>query len=250
MDSWARLSLYESTDIVRELFQQRHGRELSAEKAREIVSAVAQGREYFSAASDGGLLVRPLLQYYGVLSLSRALILLLSHNLRETSLPQSHGLGSLGWTQNLVKNARRPEDLEVTVTSGTFLSLLESTGNSDLSEVYTGPYPNRLIFPRFRGVADLPGKTFTFQQILARISELRDVYERSFGRAASNYRAFVFVLSATTLTDIDIFAGRHALPSEDQLRSELAIAADVPIRIVTNHNFRPQEPHLMNRPGF
>ncbi len=253
MDSWARLSLYESTDIVRDLFQKRHGRELAAEKAREIVSAVAQGREYFSAASDGGLLVRPLLQYYGVLSLSRALILVLSPNLRETSLPQAHGLGSVRWSQNLANDVRRPEDLEVIITKGTFLSLLESTDNSDLSGAYTGPYPNRLIFPRSRSSSELPGKTFRFRQVLARITELRDVYERSFGHAASNYRAFVFMLSAKHFTDIDIFAGRHDLPTEDQLRNELAIATGVEIRTVANHNFRRQELHrnfrLMHEEG-
>ena len=92
MDHWARLSIYESTDLVRDLFFRRHGRELSSGKAREIVSAVAQGREYFSAAKEAGLLVCPLLQYYGVLSLSRALILLLNRSFRETSLPQAHGL--------------------------------------------------------------------------------------------------------------------------------------------------------------
>jgi hypothetical protein len=91
MDHWSRLSLYESTDLVRELFKQRHGRELGTEKSREIVSAVAQGREYFSAAAESGLLVRPLLQYYGALSLSRALILLLNSTFRESSLPQGHG---------------------------------------------------------------------------------------------------------------------------------------------------------------
>ena len=220
---------------------------LNAEKAREIVSAVAQGREYFSAAAEGGLLVRPLLQYYGVLSLSRALILLLSRSLRETSLPQSHGIGSVKWSQALVNDARRPQDLEVTVTNGTFLSLLESTRNSDLSGAFTGPYPNRLIFPRPRNATELAGKTFTFQQVLARISELRDVYERSFGQASANYRAFIFMLSATIQTDIDIFPGRHDLPPEEQIRRELSIAPDVAIRTVANHNFVAQELHYNYR---
>jgi hypothetical protein len=53
MDS---LSLYESTDLVRNIFKKRHGRALGTEKAREIASAVAQGREYFAAASEAGLL--------------------------------------------------------------------------------------------------------------------------------------------------------------------------------------------------
>ena len=135
MDSWARLSLYESTDLVRGLFQQRHGRAANAEKAREIVSTVAQGREYFVAAAAAGLLVRPLLQYYGVLSLCRGLILLLSQNMRETSLPQAHGLSSVGWGAKLSVETWRPPELEVRINNGTFLSMLESTQNSDSSRL-------------------------------------------------------------------------------------------------------------------
>lgn len=247
MNSWARLSLYESTDLVRSLFQQRHGRELNAEKAREIVSAVAQGREYFSAAAEAGLLVRPLLQYYGVLSLSRGLILLLSHNLRETSLPQAHGLSSIGWANMLAANTWRPAELQVKVSSGTFLSLLTSTGNSDVSVVFTGPYPDRIVFPRTRAVVGLNESTLTFQQVLSRVSELRDVYERSFGQCASNYRAFVFTFSATTQSDIDLFNGRHGLPCEEQLREELSLPAEVPIQSTAQHNFLPPELHLRYR---
>lgn len=247
MDSWARLSLYESTDLVRGLFQQRHGRELNAEKAREIVSAISQGREYFSAASEAGLLVRPLLQYYGVLSLSRGLILLLSHNLRETALPQAHGLSSVDWGNMLAADARRPAELQVKVGNGTFLTLLDRTDNSDLSVVFTGPYPNQIIFPRTRATEGLIGATFTFQQVLSRVSELRDIYERSFCHCASNYRAFVFTLSAETQSDIDIFNGRHGLPPEQQIREELAVPDDAPLQSTEQHNFLPPELHLRYR---
>lgn len=247
MDSWALLSLYESTDLVRGLFQQRHDRELKTEKACEIVSAVAQGREYFTAALEAGLLVRPLLQYYGVLSLSRGLILFLSHNLREASLPQAHGLSSINWSNVLASDIRRPAKLQVKVLDGTFRLLLESTSNSDISTVFTGPYPTQLIFSRTRDVKDLLEVTFTFQELLARVPELRDVYERSFGRCASNYRAFVFTLSSHTQSNIDIFNGRHGLPSVDQLRQELSIPQDVQLNSSTKHNFLPPEPYLWYR---
>ena len=246
MDEWARLSLYESTDLVT-LFQRRHGRELSAEKAKEIVSAMAQGREYFSAAAEAGLLVRPLLQYYGVLSLSRGLILLLSHNLRETSLPQAHGLSSVGWGSLLTADTRRPEELQVKVSNGTFPLLLESTGQSELCAVFTGPYPSQITFPRPRALASLSEVSLTFQQVLSRVLELRDVYERTFGQPASNYRAFVFTSSVTTQSDVDIFHGRHGLPLEQQLREELSIPADIPLQSAVQHHFVQPGPHLRYR---
>lgn len=243
MDIWARLSLYESTDLVRGLFHSRHDRELNAEKSREIVSAVAQGREYFSAASEAGLLVRPLLQYYGVLSLSRALILLLNGEFRESSLPQAHGLSSIGWSNLLAADARNPSKLKVKVSRGTFLSMLENSKNSDTSIVFTGPYPNKLIFFRSRAATDLHDATFTFQDLLARISELRDVYERSFGQCAANYRAFVFTISPDTLTDVDLFRGKHGLPPEEQLRRELSIPQGGDLLERAQHNFLPAEQH-------
>ena len=245
MDSWANLSLYESSDLVQDIFKKRHGRELRTGKAREIASAVAQGREYFSAASEAGSLVRPLLQYYGVLSLCRSLILLLSPNLREASLRQSHGVQSVGWNEVLAADKPHPVDLEVKIGEGTFLSLLMSTKNSDVSSVFTGPYPSRLIFTRTRPTAALRGVRIAFQPLLSRICELRDVYERSFGKCASNYRAFVFTLAANAQSDIDLFHGQQGLPLEDQLRRELSIPADVPLHSQDKHPLLPrQEPYL------
>jgi YaaC-like protein len=247
VDSWARLSLYESTDLVRGAFKARHGRELSAEKAREIVSAVAQGREYFTAAEAAGPLVSPLLQYYGVLSLSRALSLVLSHNLREASLPPKHGITSVGWGNVLAAPDRHPENLEVQITDGALLSLLGSIGNSEVSTVFTAPYPSQLNIVRAYGIEALGGAKITLRQLLSRIPDLRDIYERSFGESAANYRAFVFMLSADTQTDIDVFGGRHGLPDQEAFRLELSIPADVVLTESARHNFLPDEPHYRYR---
>ncbi len=248
MDAWARLSLYESTDLVRELFQARHHRELSVQKAREIVSAIAQGREYFSSADEAGLLVRPLLQYYGVLSLSRGSILVLSPNLRETSLPQAHGLSSVGWSSVLGVEGRMPFELEVRVNNGTFLALLEHTQNADPPiDIWSQVGLHRSVFPRHHALPAPDGLDLTFRQVIARVSELRDTYDRSFGECAETYRAFVSALSADTQTDVDLFAGRHWLPTEQHLRATLQIPGDIEIRHRSQHNLFPHAPHLTYR---
>jgi len=72
-NSWERLSLYESRDLLSRFYQKRHGRELSAEKAYEIIAHLAQGRGFFTSAGQSSELVRPLLLYYGVYALSRGL---------------------------------------------------------------------------------------------------------------------------------------------------------------------------------
>lgn len=235
MDSWARLSIYESTDLVKALFHKRHSRKLNSGKAQEIVSALAQGREYFIAAADAGLLVRPVLQYYGVLALSRGLILLLSPNLRETSLPQAHGLSSSGWGESLSQS--KPGDLSVAITKGTFLSLMEETGNFDTPWVFTGPYPSKLILARSYPTSFRADTRITFEEVLSRTPELREIFEKTFQKCASNYRSFIFTIDPAALTDIDIFPGAHSFPEENILRQQLAIPGNVEITHTYQHNF-------------
>src|SRR5437588_11625419 len=102
-DSWERLSLYESRDLLARFFQHRHGRQLAAEKAYEIIAHLAQGRGFFESAQQSSELARPLLLYYGVYALSRGLILFLDARMRETSLPPSHGIEAEGWQYALAQ---------------------------------------------------------------------------------------------------------------------------------------------------
>ena len=46
--SWKNLAVFESSDLVRRLYKRRHGLELNAGTAREITTALAQGRQYFA----------------------------------------------------------------------------------------------------------------------------------------------------------------------------------------------------------
>jgi len=212
-------------------------------RAQEIVSAFAQGREYFSAADAAGLLVRPLLQYYGVLSLSRGLVLFLNmDNLRENALPQSHGLTATGWGPNLARGDTSPAELEVEVTKGTFGQLLKCTSEGDFISVFTGPYPNRLIFNPPPLSKDIEGRRFSLKQVFARLPELRALYERTFDEAAANYRGFVFTIGETQTT-IDVFKERKDL-DEETIRRQLSIPPDVEVRAKFQHNFVPFAPHL------
>jgi hypothetical protein len=101
------------------------GRDLNTSKAQEIVSYVSQSRAYLSAASSADIIVRPLLQYYSVLALSRGTILLGTPNLRETALAKSHGLSAVGWEETL--NGKAINWLQARIRTdggGTFSQLL------------------------------------------------------------------------------------------------------------------------------
>ena len=114
---WDVLRNYESSDLVRSSFKARHGGELTAGKAREICTAVTQARNYMAAGRDSTSDVRPLLTYYGVLSMCRGLILFLSHTLRENGLSEAHGLTVKGWGEELAKDTGDVARLTITLNA-------------------------------------------------------------------------------------------------------------------------------------
>ena len=68
---WHEISRFESYDLAKSWYQQTHQRQMNATKTRQVNAFFIQGREYFKSASSSDMSVKPLLLYYGVLSLSR-----------------------------------------------------------------------------------------------------------------------------------------------------------------------------------
>jgi hypothetical protein len=95
--AWGTLSNYESQDLVRRRYKEKHGGEANASLAKEIRSSITQARGYFEAAMTADRTVKPLLLYYGVLGLARALVMYLDRR-REATLSQSHGISAKEWS--------------------------------------------------------------------------------------------------------------------------------------------------------
>jgi hypothetical protein len=152
-------------------------------------------------------------------------------------------LSSSGWNNLLATEIINPTELKVKIINGTFLSLLKETQNSQTSVLFQAPYPNKLILTRYGQLTGIEDATVSFQQVLSRIPELRQTYEKSFGAPSNTYRAFAFNLSLVTQTDIDLFGGAHGLPSEQEIRSSLNLAANSELHLTDHHNFFPPEPH-------
>jgi hypothetical protein len=89
---WEIIANYESHELMRVRYHAKHGRDANAAHAREIASPFIQARHYYDAAAAADRTVKPLLLYYGVVSLSRALVLFLLRGLREAALAPGHGL--------------------------------------------------------------------------------------------------------------------------------------------------------------
>lgn len=126
-DIWHFLREFESKDIVKRFYKNKHGLTLNTTKALEITSAFIQGREYFFSYKNADISVQPLLLYYGIVSLSRGLILSLSHNKKENNIEQSHGLSFKNCSD--VFTSKKYQDLILKTSSGTFNELIIATGN-------------------------------------------------------------------------------------------------------------------------
>jgi hypothetical protein len=144
-EAWEALSLYESRDIAARLFKQRHALELNADAAYGIVSHVAQAREYFSSAERAAPLVRPLLVYYGVLALSRGVILFLNPSAKEGTLKQAHGVTA---NTTLSAGIAKIGELGIELARGTFAELSAVTHNRERASVFKAPYPERAVLSR------------------------------------------------------------------------------------------------------
>lgn len=126
---WHLLTRYEARDLIARAFQRLHDTEPSEKRVGEVAANFIQGREYFSNAGQAALTVRPLLQYYGVASLSRGLILLLANEEIVRPLTSSHGLTTKGWQPLLDKGLANLINLSVQVGKGLFYDLLRFTDN-------------------------------------------------------------------------------------------------------------------------
>ncbi len=124
---WNKLLEFETRDLVENFIINRFERKPTQSKIYEINSNFTQGREYFKSAKNADFTVKPLLQYYGVLALSKGLILSLKPNILETNLKASHGLEIKNWKE--VLKSKDYGKLEITIGNGSFSELINATSN-------------------------------------------------------------------------------------------------------------------------
>lgn len=132
-DIWHFLREFESKDIVKRFYKRKFNYELNTAKAVEINCAFTQGREYFNSSAKADLSVRPLLQYYGVVALSRGLILMLNRNARENNIIPSHGLKIKNWSD--VEKSGKIDEVILKISNGTFFELIKATENRSFFRV-------------------------------------------------------------------------------------------------------------------
>ncbi len=75
MNSWEKLALFEIRDLCDGYYNQKHGLTLNDRKHQEIKTNIQQARAYFASASNAAEIVKPIMVYCGVLTLSRAALI-------------------------------------------------------------------------------------------------------------------------------------------------------------------------------
>jgi hypothetical protein len=171
---WDVIANYESFELIKRDYEARHGRTPSTAHAREIAAPFTQARSYFRSAREAELTVKPLLLYYGVVSLSRGLSLNLTRGLREAALAPSHGLSVKGWPASLMGEKPDFENLVLVVTGGgTLPELARATryhsllrgGSSGVNITYAVP-------------PIVTGASFTLGDLIAREPALQEHHLR------------------------------------------------------------------------
>jgi hypothetical protein len=234
---WEWLSLYESTDLVARFYKEHHRSRLKEEKATEIVSQLAQGREYFSSAARSADIVRPLFIYYGVLSLSRGLVLFLNADIRESGLNQNHGLRTVSWGQQLANGITELPNLQVRFQKGTFTDFSKVTGNTERTTLRAGENPpsgdeHRFLYEQ-GGTEDVPVETqpiVALKDILARIPDLDELYEYTFEEYSGCYPTELFINTLNNHTDVAVIENRGDKLDEKGIRDALHIPSEIPLR--------------------
>lgn len=210
-EAWSRLGLYLSRDVLERRYRARHGGELSASKAREIIAHFEQAQEYFESAASAGVLAGPLEQYYGALSFARGLILYLQPKAREATLKKGHGLSVVVPPDGPIEGAL------LSVESGTFDEFLEATGNVEEVLYETPQVEAETGIARFRRHLKRPpvGTEFSLDDLLARIPAVRVHYEEAYQSSARCYRGHAWWFMGTVA--VGLFADRVNLPSDEHL---------------------------------
>ena len=193
-DTWEILAFYESRDLLHRTYKERFGQSLSSNKVEEITYHLAQGREYFSSAKQSALLVRPLLLYYGVLALSRALILFLDYSKRERGLKQGHGVDIPNWKDVLHRESKEQSieklaELKLKFAKGTFTDLSQATKNEEQAEFV---WINTRHIWQKNGTIELePKYEITLKEVLARIQDIDYWFTGTFRERSRCYPAII-----------------------------------------------------------
>lgn len=163
-----------SRELVAEMYKTRHGGTANSAKLREITTHVDQGLEFFESARHADISIKPLLQFYGIASLSRAVCLFLKPGLTQSALTAGHGLKiNYGTGRSSLHDNGGLQTLELTVCRGLFTDLSKATLQLDLLKANSNK-------ANFRVEYNVPkiDTSFTFEALLSLFPDMWDSFAK------------------------------------------------------------------------
>ena len=145
---WSYVSRLESYDYAARVHEEFHGNTADQSKIGQINAAFSQGRMYFESAESAALGVKPLLLYYGAMSLAMGLVLFKNESVREESFKPSHGLERPGWKETLGEGLGGVLMLQIKASGGTFRKLAESAWPWYVTKLYSGDVRKKELYPK------------------------------------------------------------------------------------------------------
>ena len=198
--NWHSITRFESHDLAKSWYQTTHGRAPSTAKISQINAFFAQGREYFRNAAVSDMSVKPLLLYYGVLSLSRGAILLRDTSKKEESLKQKHGLEVVNWQETLKGQIKNVLELQIRATEGTFRELVASCPNRHLEHCFYSPTKSEVVVDHDLGEIAFcnDDSPLSLDSLLSRLMQTTFDYQSITGRRAQWFPVIVTAYSKET----------------------------------------------------
>lgn len=158
----------------------------------DVVACVKQARGYFEAAEAASIAVSPLLLFYGVSSLAKAVVVARSPEYHLGNMGRHHGLSASQIAQKNVGKAGLTRELmkfEASVEGGgTFLEYAETLSGSFAYKVFdeTTGRSNTLKVDAAPATS-LPGRKFSLGDLLARQPAIRSLYHHAVGSRPLNH---------------------------------------------------------------
>lgn len=174
------LRFLESAENVKESLRRVTGRVPNTDTARGVSVCLQQGRMYIEAANSAPIEIRPLLLFYGMSALAKAVVAGITMRSLST-LAQAHGL------HDISENNSRLENLIVRVDGrGTFQEFNDVVCEFDGLNYYENTAKKKITTPTAK--SDLfTGVSISLKEIFSRVPKLEDIYQRTFGEVAKTH---------------------------------------------------------------
>lgn len=193
---WEVLGLFESTEYAQRLIGEQAARQgvvgytPSMDTARDLVACVKHARGYFEASENASPLVSPLLLFYGISSLAKAVVVARHSRLSLHNMPKGHGLtaGNLSVGKGTdVSDAVMAYGARVTV-DGTLPAYAESLRGAMAFKVYDDTAKRPTTYKlETAAPPTLVDKEIRLDQLLARQPAIRSLFHHAHGERAINY---------------------------------------------------------------